>query len=96
MLCAQPVYVQGLVTALLVAGLSCHRLCVSRARGLECTVWGVKDLGGPGPSWGIMAYAFQLDILISWQLRCLAHRLSEHLAPEDLDAIPVDVLPFLK
>ncbi|XP_020032892.1 mesothelin [Castor canadensis] len=29
------------------------------------------------------------------QLRCLAHRLSEHLAPEDLDAIPVDVLPFL-
>jgi hypothetical protein len=43
-----------------------------------------------------MAYAFQLDILISWQLRCLAHRLSEHLAPEDLDAIPVDVLPFLK
>ncbi|XP_069875956.1 mesothelin-like [Dipodomys merriami] len=29
------------------------------------------------------------------QLRCLAHRLSEHLAPQDLDALPVDMLPFL-
>ncbi|XP_012866735.1 PREDICTED: mesothelin-like [Dipodomys ordii] len=29
------------------------------------------------------------------QLRCLAHSLSEHLAPQDLDALPVDMLPFL-
>ncbi|XP_042528299.1 mesothelin isoform X2 [Dipodomys spectabilis] len=29
------------------------------------------------------------------QLRCLAHRLSEHLAPQDLDALSVDMLPFL-
>lgn len=39
---------------------------------------------------------FELHVLVSLQLRCLARRLPRHLIDEELDALPLDLLLFLK
>lgn len=38
----------------------------------------------------------ELHVLVSRQLRCLARRLPKHLTNEELDALPRDLLLFLK
>lgn len=38
----------------------------------------------------------ELHALVSRQLRCLARRLPKHLTNEELDALPLDLLLFLK
>lgn len=38
----------------------------------------------------------KLHVLVFRQLRCLARRLPKHLTNEELDALPLDLLLFLK
>lgn len=77
------------------AGYSCHSLCTEPGSGL----WHVGWIGTGVPQAILESYGperSELSVLVSRQLRCLARRLPRHLTKDELDALPLDLLLFLK